>query len=71
MADYHHDDDSVSRGFGSTIGVILAIVLVLVLLVGGWWLLTREPVDEGTDINIEQPDTDIEVPDNGDTTTTP
>lgn len=70
MADYH-DDDSVSRGFGSAIGVILAIVLVLVLLVGGWWLLTREPADQGTDINIEQPDTDIEVPENGDTTTTP
>lgn len=73
MADYHHDDDPVGRGFGSTLGVILAIVLVLVLLVGGWLLLTREPVDdEGTDINIEQPDTNIEVPEeNGDTTTTP
>lgn len=71
MADYHHDDDPVGRGFGSTLGVILAIVLVLVLLVGGWWLLTREPADTDTDINIEQPETDIEAPENGDATTTP
>ena len=61
------DEDPVSRGFGSTIGVILAIVLVLALLIGGWWLFFREPVDvtPDTNINIEQDSG------NGETTTSP
>lgn len=52
----HDDEDAVSRGFGSTLGVILAVVLVLALLIGGWWLFFREPVDvtPDTNINIEQ-----------------
>ena len=63
----HDDEDAVSRGFGSTIGVILAIVLVLALLIGGWWLFFREPVDvtPDTNINIEQDSG------NGETTTSP
>lgn len=62
VAEYiHHDDDPAGRGFNSALGVILAILLVLALLVGGWWLFFRGPVDttrdettiEDTDINIE------------------
>lgn len=70
MAHVVHDDDPVGRGFGSTLGVILAVLLVLALLVGGWWLFFREPVDVTPDTTIE--DTDINIDEgNGDATTTP
>ncbi|MHB8762124.1 MAG: hypothetical protein ACYC6J_07045 [Coriobacteriia bacterium] len=67
MADIHHDDD-VGRGFNSTLGVILAILLVLAILVGGWWLFFREPVDVVPDSPTIEQDIDIE---NGGEETTP
>lgn len=66
MATVVHDDDSVSRGFGSTLGVVLAILVVLALLIGAWFLLIRQPADTGSDTNIE-----INQPSNGETTTGP
>lgn len=59
-------DDAVGRGLGSTLGVVLAILLVLAVLVGGWWLFVREPVDAGSDTTIE--DTDINIDESGDAT---
>jgi uncharacterized protein (DUF58 family) len=66
MATVIRDDDNVSTGMGATLGVILAILLVLALLVGGWFLFFRQPADTGSDTNIE-----INQPSNGETTTGP
>lgn len=45
------------------LGVVLAVILVLVLLVGAWWLFIRQP---DTTI-IDQSDTTINI----ESTTTP
>lgn len=68
MAEYiRHDDDDVGRGFNSALGVILAVLLILALLVGGWWLFFRGPVDTTPD-NTTIEDTDINIQDSEDTT---
>lgn len=68
MADYiHHDHDDAGRGFNSALGVILAVLLVLALLVGGWWLFFRTPVDTTPD-NTTIEDTDINIEDSEDAT---
>ncbi|MDZ4179006.1 MAG: hypothetical protein U1E29_07220 [Coriobacteriia bacterium] len=56
MADIHTDGDSSAN---SMLGVILAVILVLVLLIGAWWLFVRQPVGDTT--IIEQPDTNISI----------
>lgn len=54
-----HDHDP--GGSNAALGVIIGILLVLVLLVGGWWLFFRGPVAETPDTTIiEQPDVEIE-----------
>ena len=60
MADVIHTDGDSSAT--SMLGVVLAVILVLVLLVGAWWLFVRQPVDTGGDTTIiEQPDTNINI----------
>lgn len=69
MAEYiHHDDpgDEVSRGFGATIGIILAILLVVAIIVGGWLLFFRG--SSNTTINNNPT---IEQPKSGETTSGP
>ena len=54
MADVIHTDGDSSAT--SMLGVVLAVILVLVLLAGAWWLFIRQPVDTNPDttiINIE------------------
>ena len=54
-----HDNDP--GGSNAALGVIIGILLVLVLLVGAWWLFLRAPVAETPDTTIiEQPDIEIE-----------
>lgn len=66
MADVIHTDGDSSAT--SMLGVVLAVILVLVLLVGAWWLFVRQPVDAGGDTTIiEQPETNITI----ESTTTP
>lgn len=60
MADIRNDEDSSAT---SMLGVVLAVILVLVLLVGAWWLFIRQP---DTTI-IDQSDTTINI----ESTTTP
>lgn len=53
----HTHDDMDSRGSGAALGVILGILLVLALLVGGWWLFFRQPAVvpvPQTETNIQQ-----------------
>lgn len=72
MAEIIHDDDDVGRGFNSALGVILAVILILALLIGGWWLFFRGPVDDTRDETEIEQDIDIESPDgSGDSTTSP
>lgn len=68
MADYIHHDDDVARGANSALGIILAVLLVLALIVGAWWLFFRGDVDDdqptiNQDIELEE--------DSGETTTGP
>ena len=60
MADIIQTDGDSSAN--SMLGVVLAVILVLVLLFGAWWLFMRTPVDTGSDTTIiEQPDTNINI----------
>jgi hypothetical protein len=52
MADIHHDADYHEGP--NTLGIILAVLLILALIIGGWWLFFRGPVDaEPDNTNIE------------------
>lgn len=73
----HHytDDTDRATGSGAALGIVLGVLLVLALLVGGYWLFFRAPAATPTAPSttiIEQPEqapapqTDIDI--NGGTT---
>lgn len=80
MADVIHTRETDTGGSGVALGIVLGVVLVLVLLVGAWWLFFRQPAvvtpPNTTIIEQEQPpaqeapqgDTNINI-DEGDGTT--
>lgn len=70
MAEYirrDDPDDEVARGFGGTIGVILAVLVVLALIIGGWFLFFRGNTSNTTINNNPT----IQQPKSGETTTGP
>lgn len=61
MADINRTGGVEPEGSGA-MGIVIGVLIVLVLLVGGWWLFMRQPVAETPDTTIieqETPDTTI------------
>lgn len=73
---HHTGHDDMSGGSGAMLGVALAILLILAVLIGGWWLFfTADPVEVVPESRVQPqtnevaPDTNINI-DMGDEATT-
>ncbi|PKQ28993.1 MAG: hypothetical protein CVT60_07650 [Actinobacteria bacterium HGW-Actinobacteria-10] len=60
---HHTGHDDMSNGSGAMLGVILAILLIIAVLVGSWWLFFRaDPVEVVPETRV-QPETNEVAPD--------
>lgn len=64
MVEYERDPVPERRGSGGSGGIIAVLVVIVVLLVAGFLYFTNYgDVDDRPDIELNAPDTDIDVPD--------
>lgn len=61
---HHTGHDDMSGGSGAMLGVTLAILLILAVLIGSWWLFFRaDPVEVVPETRMMQPQTNEVAPD--------